>query len=72
MVRAGYLERSKALKLLEEREQEGLPEGFLDFMKSIDCTEAILTETEGRSTLDFPGRNGLLRKVAMKVRKMLP
>lgn len=72
MVRAGYLERNSALKLLGEHEKDGLPDGFLDFMDKIDCPENILDDTQGRSTFDFPGRKGLIRKMAIKIREMLP
>jgi len=72
MVRAGYLDRTEALKLLSEREHEGLPDGFLSFMESIGCPETILNDTEGRSTIDFQGRRKLIKKLAIRLREMLP
>ncbi|MCK5065709.1 MAG: hypothetical protein KAQ97_10520 [Candidatus Fermentibacteraceae bacterium] len=72
MVRAGYLNRQEAIKMLEEREPDGVPEGFFDFMNGIGCDCSILEETEGRSTFDFASRGKMIRELAIRIRKMLP
>ena len=72
MVRAGYLDRQEALKILEERESDGVPYGFFEFMNGIGCDRSILEQTEGRSTFDFPSRRRSIRKLAIRIRNMLP
>ena len=72
MVRTGNLDRSTALELLSQRENTEIPEGFFDFMKSINCSESILEDTQGKSASDFKGRNQFVRSLAGKLRAKLP
>lgn len=72
MVRAGFLSRPEAMDKLEEREADGLSEGFFDFMNGIGCKRSILCETEGRSTLDYSARCRKIREIAIRIRELLP
>lgn len=72
MVRAGVIPRDEALRIVEEREPMEPPEGFDDFLAALDCDSGILEGIEKRSVFNFRSRPSWIRKLAIKVREMLP
>lgn len=72
MVRSGVISRDEALRTVEEREPKEAPDGFEEFLASIDCDSSVLDGIEEKSVFNFKGRNSILRKLAIKVREILP
>ncbi len=71
MVRSGFIERSRAIEILSSSDLSLPPPGFPELMEEIGCREDILSETEGRSALDYPGRHSIPRRIAGLLRKAL-
>ena len=72
MVRSGVISRDEALKTVDEREPKTAPEGFEEFLKSLDCDISILDGIKEKSIHNFKGRNTSIRRIAIKLREMLP
>lgn len=72
MVRAGLIDREEALSIVDEREPKGIPEGFDEFMSRLKCDRSILKEIEGKSVFNFASRKKGIRKLAIRIREMLP
>ncbi len=72
MVRSGVIAREEALGIVKEREHREAPEGFDEFLESIGCDRSILDGLEEKTIFTFKSRNRAFRKLAMKVREMLP
>lgn len=72
MVRSGVISREEALKTVQKREPDDPPEGFEGFLASLDCDASVLEGIEKKSVFNFRGRNSAVRRLAIKVREMLP
>jgi len=72
MVRAGLIDRDEALRIVAERESQDIPEGFDEFIGRLGCDRSILKDIEKISIFDFKSRNKSFRKLAIKIREMLP
>lgn len=73
MVRAGVIDRAEALRIVEEREPWEEPEGFREFVSRLGADpDEVMRNIERKSVFNFRGRNRRLRKLAMKLREMLP
>ena len=72
MVRSGVIARDEALKIVEEREPDGPPEGFDEFLADLNCDRSVLEGIEEKSVMNFGTRNRKIRKLAIKLREMLP
>ena len=72
MVRAGLVSREEALKIVAEREPDGPPEGFDEFIGKLHCDRSTLKNSRNRSIFDFKTRNKHVRKLAIKVREIFP
>ncbi len=72
MVRSGVISMDEALKTVDEREPKTAPEGFEEFLKSLDCDISILDGIKEKSIHNFKGRNTSIRRIAIKLREMLP
>lgn len=72
MVRSGVISREEALKTVNEREPKSAPEGFEDFLASLGCDMSILDGIEKKSISNFKGRNSTVRRLAIRLREMLP
>ncbi len=72
MVRCGAIPREEALKTVNEREPKSAPEGFDEFLASLGCDISILDGIKEKSIHNFKGRNSTVRRLAIKLREMLP
>ena len=72
MTRAGVIDREGALRIVREREPDGPPEGFDEFIGALGCDRSILEGIEKKSVFDFKGRNRFIRDLAIRIREMLP
>ncbi|MCK4806572.1 MAG: hypothetical protein KAT09_02950 [Candidatus Aegiribacteria sp.] len=72
MVRSGVISREEALKTVDEREPKSAPEGFDEFLASMGCDRSILDGIEEKSVSNFRGRNSTMRRLAIKLREILP
>ncbi len=72
MVRAGLIDREEALKIVADRESDEIPEGFDEFFAQLGCDRSILDDNENKTVFDFKTRNKAVRKLAIKIREMLP
>ena len=72
MIRCGVISREEALKTVDEREPKSAPEGFEEFLESLGCDLSIMDGIKEKSVFSFKGRNRSVRKLAIKIREMLP
>lgn len=72
MVRAGVISREEALRVIDEREPKGPPEGFDEFLAGLGLDRGILEGIEKKSVFGFRGRPAGLRKLAIAIRERLP
>lgn len=72
MVRCGVISREEALKTVDEREPKHAPEGFDEFLASLGCDISVMDGIKEKSIFNFKGRNSTVRKLAIKIREMLP
>lgn len=72
MVRSGVISRDEALRVVAEREPEGPPDGFDEFLSGLGADRSILDGIEKKSVFNFRTRPGLLRKLAISIRERLP
>lgn len=72
MTRAGVIDREEALKIVEEREPKEAPEGFNEFLAGLGCDHSIMKDLKKKSVFNYKTRNRSFRKLAMRVRKLLP
>ncbi|MFO7949938.1 MAG: hypothetical protein R6U36_06175 [Candidatus Fermentibacteraceae bacterium] len=73
MVRAGVIDRERALEIVRDREAWEKPEGFEDFVCGLGADpQEVMDGIEEKSVFNFQGRNRALRRLAIKVREMLP
>lgn len=72
MVRSGVIDRDEALRIVAEREPVEPPEGFDEFLAGLGLDRSVLEGIENRSVFDFGTRNRSLRRLAIRMREMLP
>jgi N-acetyl sugar amidotransferase len=73
MVRAGVIDREEALRIVREREAWNKPKGFDEFICGLGADpEEVMEDLEDKTVFNFKGRNRTLRRLAIKVREMLP
>lgn len=72
MVRSGVISREEALKIVGEREPKGPPEDFDDFLAGMNLDRNVLDGLRERSVFNFKTRKRNIRKLAMKIRELLP
>ena len=73
MVRAGVMDREDAMEVIREREAWDRPEGFEDFICGLGADpDKVMEGLEEKSVFNFKGRNRTLRRLAIRIREMLP
>jgi len=73
MVRAGVIDRERALEIVRDREAWEKPEGFEDFVCGLGADpQEVMDGIEEKSVFNFQGRNRALRRLAIRVREILP
>lgn len=72
MVRAGAVTREEALRIVKQREPDSPPEGFEKLLSEIGCGVSDLEGIEKKSVFHFRTRNRILRRIAIRIRKLLP
>lgn len=72
MVRSGVISREEALKTVDAREPDSPPEGFDEFLASLDSDRTVLEGIEKKAISNFKGRNSTVRNLAIRIREILP
>ncbi|OPL18952.1 MAG: hypothetical protein AVO35_03205 [Candidatus Aegiribacteria sp. MLS_C] len=72
MVRSGVISREEALETVNRREPGSPPGDFGSFLASLGSDESVLEGIGDKTVFNFRKRNSTIRKLAIKLREMLP